>query len=62
MCQKKYCGKPNIPGNADITSMDFYCGDTIAYTCNTGEWWEMTAIIGMLPIILYTILYGQKLS
>ena len=37
VCQRKYCGKPDIPGNADITSMDFYCGDQTGFTCDEGE-------------------------
>jgi len=36
VCQKKYCGKPDIPGNADITSLEFYCGDNTGYTCDEG--------------------------
>lgn len=36
VCQRKYCGKPDIPGNADITAMEFFCGDSVGYTCNTG--------------------------
>ena len=36
VCQRKYCGKPDVPGNAEITSMDFYCGDKIGFTCDEG--------------------------
>ena len=38
VCQRKYCGKPEIPGNGGITSLDFYCGDNIGYTCDEGKY------------------------